>query len=148
MCWFSGSCAEGNRGVSPPTLPPFICNNHLSKHPQTHLTVCTHIGGRKKALHPFLSGTVCSNNSEKDQWAWFLWQDEARCFFYISIPGQHRRHESAAKRGPFEKIAFQAVNVCGWTHRGQPAGRTFTPQGQGSAVTTSTNGPKSRIMAD
>lgn len=64
---------------------------------------------------------------------------------FIRVPRQHGRHESGANRGPLEKIAFQGLNVCGWSHRGPLAVRTFTPLGQGSTLTTSTNGQKAAL---
>lgn len=44
----------------------------------------------------------------------FLLQDESHCFFlYDNTDGL----KAEQNRGPFEKIAFQRLYVCGWTAR-------------------------------
>lgn len=47
--------------------------------------------------------------------------------------------------GLLRRLLFRLLNVCGWSHRGPLAARTFTLLGQGSTLTTSTNGQKAAL---
>lgn len=64
---------------------------------------------------------MCSNNSgkkkKKSNSSVFCSRTSPSASF-IRIPRQHRWHESGANRGPLEKIAFQGLNLCGWSRRG------------------------------
>lgn len=152
MCWFSFQrlfselCWE-KTGES--ALPPFIRNNHLSKHPQTNLTVCAQIWGIKEASHPPLSGNMCSNNSGKKTNGPVFCGRTSPTASFIRVPRQHRWHESGANRGPFEKIAFQGLK-CVWllSHGGTACCAHIHSLGPGVCTDNINKRPKSRIMVD
>lgn len=86
---------------------------------------------------------MCSNNSEKDPFS--VAGRVPLLSFYASRDNTVVELKAGANRGPFEKIAFQGLNACGLARLGPLAVRTFTHLGQGSALTTSTNGRKDAL---